>query len=66
MARHEARGNGFGAVILGLILILAGGYFLVRAYVPSVDVDQAWPILLVVVGLLLLVGSLRRPSGPTA
>jgi phage shock protein C len=62
--RREHR-DGTAALLFGLILILVGGYFLVRAAVPSINVDQAWPILLVVIGLALLVGSVRRSGGPT-
>lgn len=66
-ARRERR-SGYGALIFGLILILVGAYFLVRAYVPAFDAEQAWPFLLLGIGVILLFGAIRRsgdPSGPS-
>jgi phage shock protein PspC (stress-responsive transcriptional regulator) len=57
-ARRVGRDSG-GAIIFGVILILVGGYFLVRQYVPQVNLDIAWPVVVIVVGLLLLFGALR-------
>jgi phage shock protein C len=64
-ARRAARsegGTGSGAILFGLILIVVGGYFFARAYLPDIDVNRAWPIILVVLGAVLLVGSFRRGS----
>lgn len=60
-ARRARRGerDAGGAIVFGVILILVGGYFLVRQYVPQIDLDVVWPIAVVVVGLLLLAGALR-------
>jgi phage shock protein C len=66
LRRREAGPDGRGALFLGLILTLVGGYFLVRAYVPAADVDRAWPILIVIVGVVCLAGSVRRSAGPSA
>lgn len=63
--RREHR-DPMGALLFGLVLILVGGFFLVRAYIPAFDAGQAWPILLVIIGLVLLVGSVRRQSPPSA
>ena len=57
-ARRAERDSG-GALVFGVILILVGGYFLVRQYVPQIDLDVAWPVVVIVIGLLLLVGALR-------
>jgi phage shock protein PspC (stress-responsive transcriptional regulator) len=57
--RH--RGSG-GAVILGVILIGAGVWFLVDQYIPAIDTDLLWPVALVALGIVLLVVALRRPS----
>jgi phage shock protein PspC (stress-responsive transcriptional regulator) len=57
-ARRAERDSG-GALVFGIILILVGGYFLAREYVPQIDLDVAWPVVVIVVGLLLLVGALR-------
>jgi phage shock protein C len=52
-----------GTLIFGLILILVGAFFFVRAYLPNVDLGDAWPVLLVIVGVVLLIGSIRRSTG---
>ena len=62
-ARREHR-DGFGALLFGLILILVGAYFLVRAYVPAFDTDRAWPFLILGIGVVLLLGAIRRSNGP--
>lgn len=54
------RRDGLGAVIIGVGLILLGAYFLFRQYVPQLDLDRIWPVILIALGLLLLVTSLRR------
>ena len=56
--------DGSGTLIAGLLLVLIGGFFLVRAYVPSLDAGRLWPILLVGLGLVLLLRSFRREDGP--
>jgi phage shock protein C len=61
---HERhRGSGRGAVIAGIILVLVGGYLLLRAAIPQVDLGAFWPLVLVGVGIALLVGSIRPGSG---
>jgi len=59
--RHR---DGTGALIFGLLLVLIGSFFLARAYIPNLDVDRLWPIMAVVIGVLLLVGSVRRSRPP--
>ena len=59
--RLRRAGSG-GAVIFGLILIGAGVWFLVDQYLPAIDSDLLWPVALVIVGIVLLVVALRRPS----
>lgn len=56
---RRARRDAGGALVFGVILILVGGYFLIREYVPQIDTDVVWPIVVIVVGLLLLFGALR-------
>jgi len=64
-ARRAARGRGdsFGAVIFGLILVLVGGFFLVQMYFPDIDTARFWPAVLVVIGVVFLVFSFRAGSG---
>ena len=56
--RHERRPGG-GAIIGGLILILLGGYFLVRTLFPEIALGAFWPVILIVIGVALVVGSFR-------
>jgi phage shock protein PspC (stress-responsive transcriptional regulator) len=58
-APQPRRGSGSGAMVFGLILVGLGAYFLIDEYLPQVDVNSLWPIGLVVLGLALLVNSLR-------
>jgi phage shock protein PspC (stress-responsive transcriptional regulator) len=64
-ARRAERGNSAG-IVFGLILILVGGWFLVKAYVPALDDRWLWPGIIVAIGLLLVVAAIRRPAPPSA
>lgn len=66
-ARHAARaqrrasrasGGVPGTVIGGAILILIGAFFLVREFIPAIDFDLLWPLVLVGIGVVLLVSAL--------
>jgi phage shock protein C len=57
--RRERRASGGGAMVFGLILVGLGAYFLIDEYLPQVDVNALWPVALVILGLVLLVNSLR-------
>lgn len=63
-AGRSRGGPGSGALVFGLILILIGGYFLVREYVPQLDLDLAWPVVLIVLGGLLVLGAFRPGQPP--
>jgi hypothetical protein len=41
-----------------VILIVIGGIFLVREYVPALDWDRVWPIILIAVGVVLLLAAI--------
>lgn len=56
------RGNGGGTVVLGLALVVVGGALLLERLVPALDLGAWWPLLLVGLGAILIVGSVRRPS----
>ena len=54
------RGPSAGGLIVGVILVLVGGVFLLRQMLPTLDTDVLWPLVMVVVGALLLAGAFRR------
>jgi phage shock protein PspC (stress-responsive transcriptional regulator) len=60
--RGRSRSGG-GSWIFGLVLIVLGVYFLAREYLPEIHVDRLWPLGLVLIGLVLLFGALRRRPG---
>lgn len=60
---RRSGGGGEAGVVIGLVLILVGAWFLLREYIPGLDPDLLWPIALVVIGVGLLVISMRRRSG---
>ena len=51
-----------GAIVVGLLFILGGAWFLAREYLPWLDWDWVWPSSLVAVGILVLVLAARRPT----
>ena len=51
-------------MILGGFLIILGGFFLAREFLPQIDFDWFWPLVIVGLGVLLVVTSMRRPSEP--
>ena len=57
--------SGRGAMAAGLVLIVIGRLFFAREAIPGFDFGQLWPIASVVLGVSLLVLSIRpgRPSG---
>lgn len=58
--RHRRRGN--VGLIFGIILVALGIWFLIDEYVPAFRSDLFWPIGLVLLGVILLVVSMRRPA----
>ena len=49
-----------GGMLLGGFLVLFGLFFLVREFLPSIDFDWFWPLVLVGVGAALLLSSMGR------
>jgi membrane protein DedA with SNARE-associated domain len=52
-----------GAAVLGVILMLVGGYFLARElgiWLPDMDWDVVWPVIVLVVGVVLVLRAWRR------
>jgi phage shock protein C len=56
--RASGDGRAFAAIIGG-ILILVGGVFLIRETMPAVDLSVVWPVISIGFGVLLLVLSVR-------
>jgi hypothetical protein len=74
MSGHQrTRGTGLGAVVLGIVLVLVGGYYVLRNTLgmdlPQLDGDKLVPVLALLVGAVLLVRAYRerddarRPTG---
>jgi hypothetical protein len=53
-AQRAERGPGQASLVLGVILILLGGWFLLEQYVPAFDPERVWPFALLVLGVVLL------------
>jgi hypothetical protein len=53
--RRRGRDRSSGGLIAGLILILIGAFFLVRQFVPAIDLSLWWPIAAIGLGVLLVV-----------
>jgi len=54
-----------GPIIGGVVLILIGAFFLLRQFIPAIDLGTWWPLILVGIGALLVVMSVMpdRKSG---
>ena len=65
--RRAARGDRphSGAIIVGVLFVLFGVWFLVREYLPSFDWDWFWPATLVLLGVVVLLVALRPGSNDT-
>ena len=51
-------------LIVGLVLILLGSFFLVRQFVPSIDLGLWWPVVAIGLGVLLIVLTLVPSRHP--
>jgi phage shock protein PspC (stress-responsive transcriptional regulator) len=56
---NEPRDLGNGPIILGLILVVVGGWLLLQRFLPQIEGRVLWPAALVIIGVLLVVVSLR-------
>ncbi len=50
-------------LILGGFLVILGGFFLVREFLPQIDFDWFWPAMLILLGVVILVSALGRERG---
>jgi phage shock protein C len=58
--RRRGRNDATGPIVIGLLLILAGGFFLARQFIPAFNWGLIWPLLIVAGGLLLIVVAFGR------
>ena len=58
------RGDGRGALVFGALLIVVGVWFLLRRAIPGLDLDNWWPVFLIGIGIVLLVGATRGRDRP--
>jgi phage shock protein C len=59
---HSGAGGQAG-VVIGIGLVVIGLWFLLRDYLPEIDWSLIWPLVLVGIGALVLVTSMRRREG---
>jgi phage shock protein PspC (stress-responsive transcriptional regulator) len=59
-ASREGRGGTSAGLIVGGFLVLLGTFFLIREFLPSIDFDWFWPLVLVGLGILLVAVAIGR------
>lgn len=57
---EPVRSDNRAGIVVGVGLVLIGVWFLVRQYLPRFDWDFVWPLVIVGIGVVLLVNSMRR------
>lgn len=64
IAQPPARrgGNGGATIVFGLALVVIGGALLLERVMPAFDLGALWPVLLIGLGAVLIVGSVRRSA----
>ena len=65
-AARRARSGDEGrtvAIVGGGLLVLIGVAFLLREFIPAIDFDFFWPLVLVVLGIVIVVAALRPGGG---
>ena len=66
-ARRAARADRVGlsgSMLIGGFLVLLGLFFLAREFLPTIDFDWFWPLVLVAIGAFLIVSAVRRQNPP--
>ena len=53
-------GTNTGAILVGLLLVGLGAWFLLQRFLPAIDGRVVWPAVLIVLGLALVLGAMRR------
>ena len=62
-ASTRSGSGGQAGVVIGIGLVVVGVWFLLREYLPEIDWGLIWPLVLVGIGALVLVTSMRRRDG---
>lgn len=64
-ARRDRDDRARGGLVAGVVLIILGGFFLVRQFLPAFDLSVWWPTAAIALGVLLVVLALlpSRRSG---
>lgn len=62
-AARRQRGDTAAPAVIGAFLVLLGGFFLARQWLPDLDWNWFWPVMLIALGVLLLVLAMNRPPG---
>ena len=57
------RADGRAGIAVGAGLILIGTWFLLREYLPNFNWNFVWPVVIVAIGVVILVGALGRRNG---
>ena len=58
--RDDRRNEATGPIVIGLLLIIAGAFFLARQFIPAFNWGLIWPLLIIVGGLLLILFAFGR------
>ncbi len=65
-ARDKDRGPSLGALVTGLALVIIGLYFFLDrtlgVAMPRIQWSTVWPVILIAIGAIVLVRSVRRRS----
>jgi phage shock protein C len=59
--RTERRSDAGGALVIGMILIIVGAFFLARQYIPALNFNLIWPFVIIIGGVLLIFFAFIRP-----
>lgn len=58
--RRTRHHDGNGALVIGLILIVAGAFFLARQFIPALNWSLVWPLIAIAGGLALVLLAMSR------
>lgn len=52
-----------GGLVVGIILIVLGGMFLIDRLIPRISFGDMWPVLLIMVGIIIIVSQAKPKPG---